>query len=107
MARSACPALPRKPADASLWALQEGLAACKNRGQHHLTAAGRIARQGSGRWLLIDSWKLWLCSGLTSLRLTYGMRSVGMNYDKSLFGIRLSDCRALAHSLQQVWTVSA
>ena len=42
------------------------------------------------------------CSGLTSLRLTYGMRSVGMNYDKSLFGIRLSDCRALAHSIQQV-----
>ncbi|KAK9841164.1 hypothetical protein WJX74_001292 [Apatococcus lobatus] len=43
-----------------------------------------------------------LYSGLTLLRLTYGMRSVGMNYDKSLFGIRLSDCRALAHSLQQV-----
>ena len=39
-------------------------------------------------------------SALCSLSLSYGMRNVGMDYDRSLFGMKLSDCRSLARSLE-------
>lgn len=40
------------------------------------------------------------CSSLTTLALRYGMRAVGMDYDRALFGIKLSDCRSLARCLE-------
>eukprot|EP00793_Prasinoderma_coloniale_P006870 PRCOL_00001701-RA len=39
-------------------------------------------------------------SHLTGLDLTYSMRNVGMDYDKSLFGMKLSDCQSLAAALK-------
>lgn len=39
-------------------------------------------------------------SSLTHLTLRYGMRDVGMDYDRSLFGMKLSDCRSLARCLE-------
>jgi len=44
-------------------------------------------------------------SCLTSLTLTYGMKHVGMDYDKSLFGMKLSDCRALAKAIERAETL--
>lgn len=45
-------------------------------------------------------------SCLTTLSLTYGMMNVGMDYDRSLFGIKLSDCRALAKALERTETLT-
>mmetsp|Transcript_18993 Transcript_18993/g.22727 ORF Transcript_18993/g.22727 Transcript_18993/m.22727 type:complete len:422 (+) Transcript_18993:101-1366(+) len=45
-------------------------------------------------------------SCLASLSLTYGMHNVGMDYDRSLFGMKLSDCRALAKSLERSETLT-
>mmetsp|Transcript_15365 Transcript_15365/g.50464 ORF Transcript_15365/g.50464 Transcript_15365/m.50464 type:complete len:420 (-) Transcript_15365:39-1298(-) len=45
-------------------------------------------------------------SCLTSLTLTYGMKSVGMDYDRSLFGMKLSDCRSLAKALERTETLT-
>lgn len=41
-----------------------------------------------------------LGNSLTTLALRYGMRAVGMDYDRALFGIKLSDCRSLARCLE-------
>ena len=43
---------------------------------------------------------------LTSLTLTYGMMNVGMDYDRSLFGMKLSDCRTLAKALERTETLT-
>lgn len=43
---------------------------------------------------------------LVTLELTYGMRNVGMDYDRSLFGMKLSDCRSLAKSLERCETLT-
>lgn len=40
------------------------------------------------------------CSSLTQLKLCYGMRDVGMDYDRSIFGMKLSDCRSMARCLE-------
>ena len=45
-------------------------------------------------------------SALCSLSLSYGMRDVGMDYDRSLFGMKLSDCRSLARSLETAETLT-
>ena len=45
-------------------------------------------------------------SCLTSLTLTYGMKNVGMDYDRSLFGMKLSDCRSLAKSIERTETLT-
>ena len=44
-------------------------------------------------------------SSLTHLMLRYGMRDVGMDYDRSLFGMKLSDCRSLARCLEYCETL--
>ena len=46
-----------------------------------------------------------LHTSLISLSLTYGMSSVGMDYDRSLFGMKLADCRSLAKSLERCETL--
>ena len=38
--------------------------------------------------------------------LMYGMQNVGMDYDRSLFGMKLSDCRSLAKSLERTETLT-
>jgi len=43
---------------------------------------------------------------LASLRLTYGMRHLGMRFDRALFGMRLSDADALARSVRVSDTLS-
>ncbi len=43
-----------------------------------------------------------MLSNLSFAKLTYGMQNVGMNYDRALFGMKLSDCRSLARALE--WT---
>lgn len=45
-------------------------------------------------------------SHLTSLSLNYGMKNVEMDYDRSLFGMKLSDCRSLAKALEQTETLT-
>ncbi|KAK9810152.1 hypothetical protein WJX72_005703 [[Myrmecia] bisecta] len=40
-------------------------------------------------------------SGLTSLSISYGLKNVKMNYERSLFGMKLSDCRSLAKTLEK------
>jgi len=45
-------------------------------------------------------------SCLASLKLTYGMQDVGMDYDRSLFGMKLTDCRALAKALEKTETLT-
>lgn len=45
-------------------------------------------------------------SSLNSLTLTYGLDNVGMEYDKSLFGIKLLDCRYLARGLEATETLT-
>uniref|UniRef100_A0A7S0RM29 F-box domain-containing protein n=1 Tax=Pyramimonas obovata TaxID=1411642 RepID=A0A7S0RM29_9CHLO len=52
--------------------------------------------------LLFDN----MASCLTSLSLTYGMMNVGMDYDRSLFGMKLSDCRSLAKALERTETLT-
>ncbi len=47
-----------------------------------------------------------LREALTSLSLTYGMRNVGMDYDRSLFGMKLSDCRLMAKALESSETLT-
>ena len=42
-----------------------------------------------------------MATSLTTLGLTYGMRNVGMDYDRSLFGMKLADCRSLAKCLER------
>lgn len=44
-------------------------------------------------------------SCLTSLSLRYGMDNVGMDYDRSLFGMKLSDCRSLAKAIERAETL--
>lgn len=39
------------------------------------------------------------CSTPSALSLTYNLKDVGMDYDRSLFGMKLSDCRNLAKVL--------
>ena len=46
-----------------------------------------------------------LYTSLISLSLTYGMSNVGMDYDRSLFGMKLADCRSLAKSLERCETL--
>lgn len=42
----------------------------------------------------------------SSLALTYGLMNVGMDYDRSLFGMKLSDCRCLARALEHAETLT-
>jgi hypothetical protein len=44
-------------------------------------------------------------SCLTALTLRYGMDNVGMDYDRSLFGMKLSDCRSLAKAIERSETL--
>ncbi len=39
------------------------------------------------------------------MSLSYNLKDVGMNYDRSLFGMKLSDCRALAKALEHTETL--
>jgi len=41
-----------------------------------------------------------------SFALMYGMQNVGMDYDRSLFGMKLSDCRSLAKALERTETLT-
>lgn len=40
------------------------------------------------------------CSSPNSLSVHYNLQNVGMEYDRSLFGMKLADCRSLAKSLE-------
>ncbi|MEW5310530.1 MAG: hypothetical protein WDW38_002319 [Sanguina aurantia] len=42
----------------------------------------------------------------SALSLTYNLKNVGMDYDRSLFGMKLSDCRSLAKSLEHSETLT-
>ena len=43
---------------------------------------------------------VWCCSSLVHLNVRYGMRNVGMDFDRSIFGMKLSDCRSMARCLE-------
>ena len=49
--------------------------------------------------------KLVWCSSLNHFTLHYGMRDVGMDYDRAVFGMKLSDCRSLARCLEYCETL--
>ncbi|CAD7700412.1 unnamed protein product [Ostreobium quekettii] len=40
------------------------------------------------------------------LSLCYGMKGVGMEYERTLFGMKLSDCRSLARALERTETLT-
>lgn len=42
-----------------------------------------------------------LRSSPSSLTVHYTLKNVGMEYDRSLFGMKLADCRALAKCLEK------
>ncbi|GFR48236.1 hypothetical protein Agub_g10098 [Astrephomene gubernaculifera] len=42
----------------------------------------------------------------SSLALSYNLKEVGMDYDRSLFGMKLSDCRSLAKALEHTETLT-
>jgi len=42
----------------------------------------------------------------SSLTVTFDLKDVGMDYDRSLFGMKLSDCRCLAKSLENTETLT-
>lgn len=42
----------------------------------------------------------------TSLTLCYGLRNVGMEYERALFGMKLCDCRSLARVLERTETLT-
>ncbi|KAG2493034.1 hypothetical protein HYH03_008697 [Edaphochlamys debaryana] len=42
----------------------------------------------------------------SSLALSYNLKEVGMDYDRSLFGMKLSDCRCLAKALEHTETLT-
>lgn len=46
------------------------------------------------------------CSTPTALSVTYNLKDVGMDYDRSLFGMKLSDCRNLAKALESTETLT-
>jgi hypothetical protein len=41
-----------------------------------------------------------------ALTLTYDVKNVGIDYDRSLFGIKLADCRQLARALERTETLT-
>lgn len=42
-----------------------------------------------------------LCSSPSGLGIHYSLKNVGMEYDRSLFGMKLADCRSLAKCLEK------
>ncbi|KAL0020418.1 hypothetical protein WJX77_001282 [Trebouxia sp. C0004] len=44
-------------------------------------------------------------SGIAHFSLTYGLRNTGMNYDRAMFGMKLSDCRSVAKMLEKSETL--
>ncbi|GIL85252.1 hypothetical protein Vretimale_10770 [Volvox reticuliferus] len=42
----------------------------------------------------------------SSLAISYNLKEVGMDYDRSLFGMKLSDCRSLAKALEHSETLT-
>ncbi|TYZ58549.1 hypothetical protein PybrP1_001246 [[Pythium] brassicae (nom. inval.)] len=51
-----------------------------------------------------------LCShlkNLTRLQLTYGVKQVGMNYERMLFGMKISDATNLSHIVKNTKTLTA
>lgn len=42
----------------------------------------------------------------SSLAISYNLKEVGMDYDRSLFGMKLSDCRCLAKALEHTETLT-
>lgn len=42
----------------------------------------------------------------SAIALTYNLKDVGMDYDRSLFGMKLSDCRNLAKALEHTETLT-
>jgi len=61
------------------------------------------------RWTLIDVAELTharVRSSLAHLNLRYGMRNVGMDFDRSIFGMKLSDCRSLARCAEYSETLT-
>lgn len=41
------------------------------------------------------------CSSPSGLSVHYSLKNVGMEYDRSLFGMKLADCRSLAKCLEK------
>lgn len=44
-------------------------------------------------------------SAPASLTLAFGTKSLGMDYDRGLFGMQLADCRSLARTLAHTETL--
>lgn len=67
---------------------------------------GNATLEGLDRWKrgseerLGNDWPARARSSLVYLNLRYGMRNVGMDFDRSLFGMKLSDCRSMARCLE-------
>jgi hypothetical protein len=46
-------------------------------------------------------------SNLKSLSVSYGLKNVGMDYTSDLFGMKLSDCRALSAALPRACALTS
>lgn len=47
-----------------------------------------------------------LLQNLTALELTYGVRHIGMKYERALFGLKIADARSLAKAVKQTETLT-
>ncbi|CAK4653837.1 hypothetical protein LEN26_000014 [Aphanomyces euteiches] len=55
----------------------------------------------------LDMHEVTLClPNLTKLKLTYGVKQIGMKYERMLFGMKISDATALAHAIKSTSTLS-
>jgi len=75
-----------------------------------MTFSSRFVRQVNLQQLPshLDLQNIFQCLGnnLCALTLKYGLRQVGMDYDKAMFGMRLPDCRSLARALESTETLT-
>ena len=47
-----------------------------------------------------------MCSSPSGLSVHYNLQNVGMEYDRTLFGMKLADCRNLAKALESNETLT-
>ncbi|OQS07531.1 hypothetical protein THRCLA_20132 [Thraustotheca clavata] len=56
----------------------------------------------------IDLSEIFQClPNLTKLKLSYGVKQIGMKYERMLFGMKISDATALSHAIKNTITLSS
>lgn len=66
----------------------------------HVGGGIRLSSSNS-EWEMIPPLYYSFRSSPSGLAIQYSLKNVGMEYDRSLFGMKLSDCRCLAKCLEK------